>query len=407
MANPRVKYDYKYLTDYCKKHNITLMKDYSKDKVNRDTIIHEKCVYENCFENITKNFRQLCKTGCYCKTHTEILCVEKRKKTCIETYGVEHPSQSEKIKDKKKQTFIEHYGVECSLQSTEVKEKIKQTLIIRFGVEHPSKSEEIKDKKKQTLIEHYGVEHQMYNTQVKEKIKQTCIETYGVENPSQSEKIKEKIKQTFIEHYGVENPMQNKEIREKGKQTCLIKYGVENPMQNKEIREKGKQTCIERFGVEHPLQSADIQEKIKQTCVERFGVEHPNQNPEIAEKASKNSYRSKKYTLPSGKEIQVQGYEPFALNEIIQTVSEDDIITGCSNVPTIAYSDEEGKHHKHFPDIFIPSQNKCIEVKSTWTVEKKNVFLRQNAGKQLGYNYEIWVYNGKGEKVNCYQLATT
>jgi hypothetical protein len=46
----------------------------------------------------------------------------------------------------------------------------------------------------------------------------------------------------------------------------------------------------------------------------------------------------------------------------------------------------------------------CIEVKSTWTIEKKkdNVFLKQQAAKELGYKYEIWVYNAKGEKVECY-----
>ena len=44
-------------------------------------------------------------------------------------------------------------------------------------------------------------------------------------------------------------------------------------------------------------------------------------------------------------------------------------------------------------------------MKSTWTAEKKkdNIFLKLNAGKELGYNYEIWVYNNKGEKVNCYK----
>jgi UDP-N-acetylglucosamine 1-carboxyvinyltransferase len=52
-------------------------------------------------------------------------------------------------------------------------------------------------------------------------------------------------------------------------------------------------------------------------------------------------------------------------------------------------------------DIFIPSQNRCVEVKSTWTMKKKkdNIFLKQNAAKMLGYNYEIWVYNGKGQIV--------
>ena len=56
-------------------------------------------------------------------------------------------------------------------------------------------------------------------------------------------------------------------------------------------------------------------------------------------------------------------------------------------------------------DIFIPYQNRCIEVKSTWTAEKKkdNIFLKQQAGKELGYNYEIWVYDGKGIRVEKYE----
>jgi hypothetical protein len=61
--------------------------------------------------------------------------------------------------------------------------------------------------------------------------------------------------------------------------------------------------------------------------------------------------------------------------------------------------------HRHYVDIFIPSQNKCIEVKSTWTSEKKKdtIFLKQNAAKELGYNYEIWVYNRKGIKIEKYE----
>ena len=63
------------------------------------------------------------------------------------------------------------------------------------------------------------------------------------------------------------------------------------------------------------------------------------------------------------------------------------------------------KKHRHYVDIFIPSQNRCIEVKSTWTAEKKKdcIFLKQQSGKKLGYEYEIWVYNGKGKKVECYK----
>jgi Uma2 family endonuclease len=74
------------------------------------------------------------------------------------------------------------------------------------------------------------------------------------------------------------------------------------------------------------------------------------------------------------------------------------------NVPTIWYNDDNNKKHRHYVDIFIPSQNRCIEIKSTWTSQKKkdNIFLKQKAGKELGYLYEIWIYNNKGEMVECY-----
>jgi len=399
-----VKYDYKYLTEYCKQYNITLNKDYSKDKVTRETIIEANCVYENCLENVEKNVRQFTKNGSYCNYHIKKLCAEKRKKTCMEKYGVETAIQSKEIRDKAKQTNLKKYGVEYASQSQDIKKKVKQTCIEKYGVEYVSQSQDIKEKVKQTCIEKYGVSTPFKSLEIKEKIKKTCIEKYGSENPFQSEEIKEKIKIHCVKSYGVENVSQSQKIKEKKKETCLLNHGVEYALQSKELREKGEQTLFNNYGVKHSLQSQKIREKMNNTCLEKFGFENAMQNSLICEKSSKNSYSNKTYKLPSGKEIQVQGYEPFALDELIKTLSEDDIITGCSNVPTIAYYDEECNKHKHFPDIFIPSLNKCIEVKSTWTAEKKkdSIFLKQTAGKKIGYNYEIWVYNGKGEKLNCY-----
>lgn len=106
-----------------------------------------------------------------------------------------------------------------------------------------------------------------------------------------------------------------------------------------------------------------------------------------------------------GKIIKCQGYEPFALNDLIKNnIEENAIITGSKNVPTIWYNDENAKKHRHYVDIFIPSQNKCIEVKSTWTINHihSNIFLKQKAGKKLGYNYEIWIYDKKGNKIVHY-----
>jgi hypothetical protein len=136
-------------------------------------------------------------------------------------------------------------------------------------------------------------------------------------------------------------------------------------------------------------------------------VEHCQQNSEVSEKTSKNAYKSKEYTFPSGKIIRVQGYEPFGINELINTekISEDDIITNRSEVPIIWYKDTDEKEHRYFVDIYIPSQKRCIEVKSTWTMEKKrdSVFEKQQAMKDAGYECEIWVFNGKGKKVECHK----
>ena len=45
-----------------------------------------------------------------------------------------------------------------------------------------------------------------------------------------------------------------------------------------------------------------------------------------------------------------------------------------------------------------------LEIKSTWTfkTQKDIIFLKQHSAKQLGYLYEIWVYDNKGNKVDFY-----
>jgi hypothetical protein len=243
----------------------------------------------------------------------------------------------------------------------------------------------------------------MFIQETKDKIKVTCLENYGIEHPMFIQETKDKIKVTCLEKYGVEHYSQTDEYKEKYKATCLEKYGFENPLQSQEVIEKVKVTCLEKYGVEYPLQNKEVMKKVKATNLEKYGVEYAMQNPEVSEKSSKASYSRKDYTYPSGKIIQVQGYEPYALDELVHILNENEIKTGATNVPKIWYDDDEGKKHRHFVDIFIPLQNRCIEVKSTWTAEKKkdNIFKKQQAGKQLGYSYEIWIYNSKKEKLEC------
>jgi len=156
---------------------------------------------------------------------------------------------------------------------------------------------------------------------------------------------------------------------------------------------------MDKYGVDHISKCKDIQELKKENCLNKYGVESNVQRPEIAEKIISSSYKLKEYTFPSGQICKVQGYEPFALNDLINNykIDETDIITGVKYVPEIWYYDNNLKRHRHYVDIFIKSQNKCIEIKSSWTVKRENVFKKQEAGKALGYLYEIWVYDEKGK----------
>ena len=204
----------------------------------------------------------------------------------------------------------------------------------------------------------------------------------------------------------MENPSQNDEIKQKKIETCLKNYGVEHPLQNNRIKEQIKETNVEKYGVENPSQNDEIKQKKIETCLQNYGVEHPMQNPEILDKSFKSSYKLKDYTLPSGNIIKIQGYENYALDELFQDgVLEEDIVNGCSNVPEIWYNGLDKKVHRYYVDLYISIQNKCIEVKSDYTFncDTETIILKQNAVKKAGYLCEIWVYNNKGEKVECYK----
>ena len=123
------------------------------------------------------------------------------------------------------------------------------------------------------------------------------------------------------------------------------KYGVKSPLQLESVKQQIKQTNLEKYGHEYSLQSQEVKDKGKQTNLKKYGVEYPNQNMEIMEKNSKNSYKLKDYILPSGEIIKIQGYENYALDELFNNdILEENIITGCKNVPEIWYDDENGKN---------------------------------------------------------------
>ena len=391
-----------FLNEICVKYNITLLREYEESELGCKKFIEFKCV--KCNENTSKAFTFIIKYNPICHKCSNLEKGNKARNTTLIKYGVKNISQLDEIKNKKKETTLKNYGVEHNSQCQSIKYKKIVTCLKNNNVEHPQQSTDIKNKSKQTCLLNHGVEHPSQSKEIKNKQTETIFKKYGVEHYSQTKEFNKKFKQTCLLNHGVEYPLQSEEIKNKSKQTCLLNHGVEYPSQSEEIKQKQKETIFRKHGVEYYSQTKEFHEKCKQTCLNKYGVEHPSQCKEIMDKNSKAAYKLKIFKFPSNNEIKCQGYEPFALKELIEHYNENDIITGCKNVPTIWYNDIKQKKHRHYVDIYIPSENKCIEVKSTWTLKKKKdiVFEKQLAAKELGFNYEIWVYDCKGNKVEIF-----
>lgn len=116
------------------------------------------------------------------------------KKTMLERYGVENPSQLTAVKEKKKQAYLKKYGVENPLQADAIRQKIRETNLKKYGVDRPAKSSIIKENTKKMFLNKYGVEHPAKLKVVQDKKKQTCLKKYGVEYISQVESIKDSVR---------------------------------------------------------------------------------------------------------------------------------------------------------------------------------------------------------------------
>jgi len=406
-----MKYNSVTLVTYCNENNITLINNNTNDRISRESYIDFECI--TCSEKFNKKFRQLVKTGAYCQTCMSNIAKNKIRESNLK-FDVNMlmdfcETNDILLLDDYSNKFINRDSViEGICKNTDCenifRKPFRELLKINGYCKDCSK-ENGKLKIVETNLKKYGVNCPLQLPEIREKIKQTTLQKYGVEHNSQSNKIKEQKKQKSLQKYGCEFTLQSPEIREQIKQTNLVKYGVENPQQNKEIKEKTMNTNIELYGCKSPTGNICVKNKVIQTNLERYGVPHHSQNPEVSETMIKNAYNKKSYILPSGKTIFIQGYENFMLDYLllVEKLDENDIFTNRNDVPEIWYNDKTNKRRRHYVDFYIKSQNRCIEVKSTFTnQEKNNVFEKQKAAKDLGLKYEIWIFNKEGDLLDKY-----
>jgi endogenous inhibitor of DNA gyrase (YacG/DUF329 family) len=247
---------YKYSSNSIKKMNLDLWNQI--DSIKLDITFKEKfylmendmnelpicyCGNKVKFIDMSNGFRQFCSKRCMIDS-SEIK--EKRKKSCIDKYGVDNPSKSDIIKLKTISSNNEKFGVDYPLQSKEIMDNNKSYFIKTYGVDNPSKVKEIREKAQKTMLLKYGVEHAIQNTDIKSALKSKFEYKYGVDNPSKVKEIREKAQKTMLLKYGVEHAMQNDSFIDKMKNTNLIKYGKESYSQTNSYKENIKEIIFER-----------------------------------------------------------------------------------------------------------------------------------------------------------------
>ena len=272
-------------------------------------------------------------------------------KTCLEKYGTNHYSQTQKFKDKIKQTCLEKYGTEFVLSNKDIRNKIKQTCIKKYGTNSTGNVKDRINKVKQTWKN--KSKDDILN--ITNKIKQTKLQKYANENYTNLEKYK----QTCLKKYNVRYYFQSNDFKDKYKHSCLQKYGVDNPLKSKNIQNKIKHIFIEKYGVDNPYKSNIIKDKIKLTCLNKYGVDSYSKTNEYKQQISK---------ILSSKEIQDKINNTKQRNNSFNTSKPEDksYILLKEKYPDV----QKQYRSEPYPfncDFYIPSLDLYIECNYHWT----------------------------------------
>lgn len=160
---------------------------------------------------------------------------------------------------------------------------------------------------------------------------------------------------------------------------------------------KRKETNMKLYGVDNYFKRPGFVEEMRTLCQGIYGVDHPMQVPEIFSKNIASSYRRKSYTDANGKTWKILGYENFAIDYEVKCRTK--FLAGDDeNIPHIRYLKESGRYGTYFPDLYVPDNNRLVEVKSKWTYKlDPAILLKANACINAGYIYDLRVYGRNGE----------
>ena len=286
-------------------------------------------------------------------------------------------------------TIVHHDLLRGRLCMSCKNDRSKSTSMEIYGVDNPAKSEEIKQKIVDSMVKNHGVKYAQQKPEIRAKTDATSLEKYGKLRAFLLPEVFEKIRKTHKEKYGVEFPLQAQEIRDK----ITLIYGSPNYI----ISEHCKKRMQDKYGSEYFVTS----QKYREFMLETYGAESAMQCPELFRKAQSTSFRRKPYISPDGKTFMVLGYEGAALDEILKEEGIKTVYAGEDpEIPVFQYVGDDDKTHYYYPDIYIPEENRVIEIKSVYTYNQDPEKTLCKALKvSENHLFELRLYNHKKEIV--------
>lgn len=219
--------------------------------------------------------------------------------------------------------------------------------------------------------------------------------------PEQIQAQVKKSKEAFRKKYGVEWVTQSTEYKAKSKTTKLDRYGNEYF--------NGNAKTSQAWQAKSDAERLEIVNKRRATCLARHGVENALMKPSARVNSAKSNSSGREYKLPSGRIIGVRGYEDAAIDILLKIYSEDALMfddrMSQYRLPIFDYVTVNQHTAKYYPDIYIPEENKLIEIKSPWWWDGKgspkyssrlqNNLRKKDAVLAAGFEYDVWLFTDK------------
>ena len=175
-------------------------------------------------------------------------------------------------------------------------------------------------------------------------------------------------------------------------------YGAANVFASAEIKKKIRAYYQRVHGVDHNMQLEECKEKVRQTSLKKFGATNVMKTHEGLRRHHAALGRDVIYTFPRGRQVAVQGYEPFCIDLLLKEYDEDDLRFGAEieGSPFHYTHPETERDSCYFPDMYVVSTRTVVEVKSPYfyDLEKDKNLAKWRAVKERGYNMKVYVFIG-------------